>query len=156
MRLILQDRFWFVHIPFGAVVRFQFLAQFPVYQPFHPVMFSLILSFAALVCYIRFLCYQSFHLYHHLLYTCHSLLSYWFMFQYDWSLWRCFLLLVEEILFLYRSHVQVFSCGNSPVYNYYCYSLRVFLIGQRWWSFIRVWVTASLLQDSSQYSRRSQ
>ena len=42
-------------------------------------------------------------------------------------------------------------------YHYYYYYLliRVFQISVRWWSFIGVWVTASL-QDSSQYSDCSQ
>ena len=30
MRFILQNGFWFVRVPFGSMVRFQFLAQFPV------------------------------------------------------------------------------------------------------------------------------
>ena len=29
VRLILQDGFWFVYKPFGSMVKFQFLAQFP-------------------------------------------------------------------------------------------------------------------------------
>ena len=43
MRRILQDRFWFVHIPFGSTVKFKFLAQFPVDHPAHPIMSSLII-----------------------------------------------------------------------------------------------------------------
>ena len=30
MRLILSERFWFVRLPFGSMVKFQSLAQFPV------------------------------------------------------------------------------------------------------------------------------
>ena len=30
MRLILLEEFWFVHISFGSMVKFQFFAQFPV------------------------------------------------------------------------------------------------------------------------------
>ena len=47
MRLILLERFWFVHIPFGRMVKFQFLAHFPVDQLSHPIISSneLFLSF---------------------------------------------------------------------------------------------------------------
>ena len=48
VRLILQDRFWFVHILFLRVVQFQFLAQFPVDHLAHPVVSCLIL----LLCYL--------------------------------------------------------------------------------------------------------
>ena len=30
VRLILRDEFWFVQVPFIRMVKFQFLAQFPV------------------------------------------------------------------------------------------------------------------------------
>ena len=43
MPLILEDRFRFVHIPYGSMVKFQFLAQFPVNYLSHPVMSTLIL-----------------------------------------------------------------------------------------------------------------
>ena len=35
MRLIHKDRFWFVHIPFSSMLKFQFLAQFPVDHLLH-------------------------------------------------------------------------------------------------------------------------
>ena len=43
MRLILEDGFWFMHISFRNMVKFQFLAQFPVDHLPHPVVSSLIL-----------------------------------------------------------------------------------------------------------------
>ena len=43
MRLILQDGFWFVQIPFGCMVKYQFLAQFSADNLSYPVMSSLIL-----------------------------------------------------------------------------------------------------------------
>ena len=43
MRLILQGRFWFVHIPFGSIVKFQFLTQLPVNHLPHPVVSIIIL-----------------------------------------------------------------------------------------------------------------
>ena len=39
--LILQDRFWVVHIPFIRMVKFRLLAQFPVDHLTHPVVSSL-------------------------------------------------------------------------------------------------------------------
>ena len=43
MDLIVYDGFWFVHISFSSMVRFRFLAQFPVNQLSHPVMSCLML-----------------------------------------------------------------------------------------------------------------
>ena len=45
MHLILQNIFWFVHVPFGSIVKFQFLAQFPVDHFSHPVVSSFFYSF---------------------------------------------------------------------------------------------------------------
>ena len=42
MHLILQDRFWVVHIPFVRIVKFEFLAHLPVDYLAHPVVSSLI------------------------------------------------------------------------------------------------------------------
>ena len=43
MRLILQDEFWFMHIPFGSMVKFQFLTRFPADLLPHPVVPSFII-----------------------------------------------------------------------------------------------------------------
>ena len=54
MRLILQDLFWFVYVPFGNMVKFQFLAQFSVVHLSNPVVSRLMLllrTFAAFVYY---------------------------------------------------------------------------------------------------------
>ena len=51
--VILLDRFWVVHIPFVRMVKFKFLAQFPVDHLAHPVVPSIILF---LICCIRRLC----------------------------------------------------------------------------------------------------
>ena len=58
VRLIFQDRFWFVYIPF--VHKVKFLAQFPVDHLSHPVISSLI--------FFRLICDWSFRLYHHITY----------------------------------------------------------------------------------------
>ena len=53
--IILQDRFWVVHISFVGMVKFKFLAHFPVDQLAHPVMSSLVLllcQFAAFAYYV--------------------------------------------------------------------------------------------------------
>ena len=39
--LVVQDRFWVVHIPFDRMVRFKLLAQFPLYHLPHPVISDL-------------------------------------------------------------------------------------------------------------------
>ena len=41
--LIIQEGFWIVHIPLVRMVKFQFLAQFPVDHLLHPVVSNLIL-----------------------------------------------------------------------------------------------------------------
>ena len=43
VRLIGRDRFWVVHITFVRMIKYKFLAQFPVNPIAHPVVFSLIL-----------------------------------------------------------------------------------------------------------------
>ena len=43
VRFLFLDGFCFVHIPFGSMVKFQFLAQFPMDHLSHPVVSSLIL-----------------------------------------------------------------------------------------------------------------
>ena len=43
VRLILQERFWVVHIPFGRMFKLQFLAQFPVDQFGLPLLLLLLL-----------------------------------------------------------------------------------------------------------------
>ena len=49
VRLILQDRFWIVHIPFVRVVKFKFLAQFPgdhhAYQIVSIIIIIIIITF---------------------------------------------------------------------------------------------------------------
>ena len=49
VRLILLDEFYFVHIPFGSMVKYQFLALFLVDHPPRLFIYSLVLIFA---CYI--------------------------------------------------------------------------------------------------------
>ena len=98
VRLIFLKRFGIVHIPFVCIVKFQFFEQFPVDLLVHPVFSSLILSL--LICCIRLLCDWWFRLYHHITYICYFVASYLFSIWYDYSLWRCFVLLLEEILFL--------------------------------------------------------
>ena len=43
MCLIIQDGLLFVYIPFGSMVKFQFLAQFPVNLFLYPIVSSLVL-----------------------------------------------------------------------------------------------------------------
>ena len=43
LRFILYSEFWFVHAPLSSIVKFQFLAQFPLDHLSHPVVSNLIL-----------------------------------------------------------------------------------------------------------------
>ena len=95
----LQNSFWVLHITFVCMVRLKFLAQFPVGHLSNPVVPSCITLFV-LICCIQ-LCDWSFRLYHHLTYICCFVGSYQFFLWYEWSLWRCFVLLFGEILFLW-------------------------------------------------------
>ena len=55
MCVIFKDRCWVVHIPFVGMVKFKFLAHFPVDHLAHPVVSSLVLSlcqFAAFAYYM--------------------------------------------------------------------------------------------------------
>ena len=56
-------------------------------------------TLTGLICYIHLLCDRSFHLYHHITYIC-FVASYLVLLWYDWSLWHCFVQLLEEIQFL--------------------------------------------------------
>ena len=68
------DGVWVVHIPFGQMVKFKFLAQFPVDHLPCPVVSSLIFFFALIYC-IRLLCNRSFRLYHHITNICYFVAS---------------------------------------------------------------------------------
>ena len=67
VRLILQDTFWIVHIPFARMVKFQFLVQFQVDHLAHPDESNTV---SILVCSNRLLFYWSFRLHHHITYIC--------------------------------------------------------------------------------------
>ena len=63
--LIIQDRYWVVHIIFFLKVKYTFLAQFPVNHLAHPTVHSSY-SPSVLICCIRLLCDWLFRLYHHM------------------------------------------------------------------------------------------
>ena len=55
MSVIFLDKCWVLHIPFVCMVKFKFLAHFPVDHLAHPVVFSLLLflcHFAAFAYYM--------------------------------------------------------------------------------------------------------
>ena len=96
--VILQDRCWFVHIPFVRMVKFKFLAHLPVDHLADLVVSSLIFLlrwFAAFAYYVigGFIC-------HCLAYICYFVAFNLFPLWYDLFLWLCFALLLGEILFL--------------------------------------------------------
>ena len=95
-----------MHIPFVRMVKFKLLAQFPVDHHAYPVVSSLIFflcKFAAFAYYVIDL----FCLYHHIIYICWFVASYLFLLWYDWSLWHCFVLLLQEIQFLLQDFLFV-------------------------------------------------
>ena len=61
MCLLLKDRFWFVHIPFGSMIKFQSLAQFPADHLLDPVVYNLLCKFATFVYYVinRFISFSA-------------------------------------------------------------------------------------------------
>ena len=64
---------------------------------------SRVLSYtpSVLICYIRILCDWWFRHYHNITCIYYFVESYQFSLWYDWFLWRCCVLLLEEILFLF-------------------------------------------------------
>ena len=118
MRLVLQDRFWFVHIPFIRMVKFQFIALFPVDHLTHSVVSCLILSlywFASSTYYVidRFISITTlptFAILLRLIYACFDIVG-----PYNVIL-CCYQKRFSFILrFPFLSHVQVFLCEISFV-----------------------------------------
>ena len=103
-----------MHIPFVHTVKFKFLAKFPVDLLAHPVTSNLIRSSVLIYC-IRLLRDWSFCLYPKITYICCFVASYLFLLWYGWSLWRYFVLLLEEIQFPFLSQINVFSREMSLV-----------------------------------------
>ena len=69
VRLIFQNRFWAVHIPVVRMVKFNFLAQFPVDHLAHPVVPSFILFLCLLLLLLLVVVTAVFHIYfYYLLY----------------------------------------------------------------------------------------
>ena len=93
--VIFYDRCLVVHIPFIRMVKFKFLAHLPVDHLAHSVVSCLVLFLC-----IHLLCDSWFRLYHRIANICYFVTSYLFLLWYDWFSWRCFVLQLEEILFL--------------------------------------------------------
>ena len=87
-----------MHIQLVCIVKFKFLARFPVDPLSHPVVSTLYV--VALICCIHLLCEWSLHLYHRLTYIFYFVVICLVLLWYSRSLWLCFLLLSEEIQFL--------------------------------------------------------
>ena len=82
-----------------VMVKFIFLAHFPVDHLARPIRVSPYTP-SVLICCIRLLCEWSFRLCHRIAYIYYFVPSYLFSLWYVWSLWRCPVLLLEEIPFL--------------------------------------------------------
>ena len=130
--LILQDRFWVVHIPFVHMVKLQFLAQFPV-DHLCPPSCALSYTLSVLICCIC-LCDWSFHLLSphnlHLLFCC--ILS-------ILALICCAAIRRDSVSLLrfhFLSHVHVFLCEmllisrlkHSCFSSYFCFLVIVVLL----------------------------
>ena len=77
-------------------VTFSLLLLFTPFRVFHT---SVNRWFLITVICIHLLCDWSFRLYHYITYICCFIATYLFLLWYDWSLWRCFKLLLKAIHF---------------------------------------------------------
>ena len=89
--IIFWDRCWVVNIPFVCMVKFEFLAHLPVDHLANPVMSNLVTDYLTRMG-IKFRPCS--------LWLCYFVASYLFSLWYDWFLWRYFVLLLGEIVFL--------------------------------------------------------
>ena len=103
MCIIFSDRCWVGHIPFVHMVKSKFLAHFPVDHLAHPIMSSLY-SCANLLHSLKLIVSSQSPHNLHLLFCC----VLWYesyqrkkFLWYDSFLWRCFVLILGEILFLF-------------------------------------------------------
>ena len=115
VHLIHQDRFWFVRIPFGRMVKFESLAQFPVNHFLHLVVSSLTLFLREFSAFTHNMTYR-FVSNHHITNYCYFVAPYLFSLWYSLSLWRCFVLLLYGIQLLsFLSFVYLYLCVISLV-----------------------------------------
>ena len=109
VRLIFQDGFWDVLIPFVLMVQFKFLAQFSVDHFVHPVVSTL---FALFFC-LHLWCDCSFRLNHYIIYIYYFVASCLFLF---WPSPYCIVFAVIRrdsvslLRFPFLSNVQFFWC----------------------------------------------
>ena len=99
VRLIFQDWFWVVYIVVVRMIKFKLLAQFPEDKLAPPSRILFYSLFTLIYC-TRLLCDWSFRLYYHIIYICYFVASCLFLLWHSWSLWGCFVLLLEKSLFL--------------------------------------------------------
>ena len=99
MSFLLKDQCWVVHILFVRMVKTSISCTAPGGPP---CPLSRVISYilSVVICCICLLSDWSFRLYHHTSYVCHFVASYLFSLWYYWFLWRCFVLLLGETLFL--------------------------------------------------------
>ena len=120
MHLILSDGFWFEHIPFGSMIKFKSLAQFPVEYLYFPVVPSVILLLyqCAVWAYYMGKCFIFFSTLDILL----CLID--FCFKHNCSLCRYFVQLCVEIQFcsLYFLFVAMFMSSRMQSRYKYPYS----------------------------------
>ena len=91
------------------MVIFKLFAQFPVDH----ITQSVVSSLFVLICCIPWLCDWLFRLYNHITYICYLVAHYLFLQWYNWSLWRCFVLLLAS--FLPPSFLDTYSQSTSSL-----------------------------------------
>ena len=96
---ILQDSCWVEHVRIICLVKFYFLAQFPMDHLAHS-MVSYSYSLSVLICCIGLWCNWSFRFYHHISCIYCFVASYLFLLWHDWFFLLLFVLLLKEIQFL--------------------------------------------------------
>ena len=91
---LFEDRFWFVHILFICMGKFQSLVQFPVDHLSHPVVPSLVLLLCQLAVFDHYVSDSFIYV------STYSVAYYQFLLWYNWSLWHYSVLLLTAIQFL--------------------------------------------------------
>ena len=93
--LIFKDWFWLI-CSYGQILSSCIVSSRSHSPPNRVLSFTLF----APTYWIRLLCDRSFCFYHHIIYICYFVAFCLFLLWHSYSLWRCFVLLLEEIQFL--------------------------------------------------------
>ena len=141
------------HSPLVRMVKFKFLAQFPVNNLAHTVMSTFILSLYWFTAFSYFVI-DFFYLYHHITYIRYFVTSYLFFTWYSWSLWHCSVLLSGETQFLSKGFrflaISKFSWVRFRFFFFFFFFVAwsvhrvVFLLTFIFWLFLFCWCLCCL------------